>query len=108
MVVTAVTPEKDVTITASTDNDVTFTVDIDVDPEETDNIQGRNLWDLDVWISANKNGKGKKFGHSQSVLTNRQEDQPLSSEGPLDFPVSQSHLPSVDCHRVGHQRMSFI
>lgn len=98
VVVTSVKPEQGVRVTSdSPDNDITFQVDIQVNPDETDDIDGEDLWELDVWISKKKNGKGKKNGLSTQVLDDDQQDQPLASEGPLTFEVKSNQW----CNQLG-------
>lgn len=87
VVVTEVTPQKNVKAKEKGTADVTFDVSVDVDPATTSDVQGSNLWVLTVFASKLKNGKGPRVAEISQALSRAQQSQRIQNGRRLAFRV---------------------
>lgn len=85
VVVTEVTPDKNVKVREKGTEDVTFDVVVDVDPATSSDVHGSNLWVLKVFASKSKNGGGPRVGEISQALSGAQQSQRIQNGRRLAF-----------------------
>ncbi|XP_038058441.1 collagen alpha-2(V) chain-like isoform X2 [Patiria miniata] len=70
------------------DNQLTMDI-TGVTGEGSTEVSGSNLWNVGMYGSANRDGRGRKLAYQEQVLSQPQRDQTLETDSDLPFPNTQ-------------------